>query len=317
MRRLLFIVWTLLILSSCGAEAPRRIDPPRAPVPLFTFVFDDGNDTDYIVARDIFAQQGVVACSAITTDWIGTQDHLTAAQITALRDAGWEIMSHTASHPNLRSLSAAQIEDELFRSKKALEGLGVTVRNIVYPYNKSNEQVRKIARKYYRSGRGGTNAVNAADMDPYYLKSFSLKHDLERMKRNIDNAYAERSWIIFYHHQIDIKADLTGRKGTFIPGEKLLFAPSGAVGRYEPPSWFLFFGSLYFVPLSGTPLPGDSITGQASGATARINRIMYDERAAISELIRYVRKTYPDMRIVTIDQGLDILGVPKHEPATE
>ncbi len=317
MRRSFVIAWALLLLSSCGMEAPRPNDPSKVSVPLFTFVFDDGNDTDYIVARDIFAEQGVVACSAITTDWVNTRDHLTAFQIVALRDAGWEIMSHTASHPNLRSLSAVQIEDELSRSKRSLEGLGVTVHNVVYPYNKNNELVRSIARKYYRSGRGGTNAVNTADTDPYYLKSFSSKHDLARMKRYIDRAYADRSWIIFYHHQLDIKADLTGRTGTFIPGEKLLFSPSGAIGRYEPPSWFLFFGSLYFVPLSGTPLPGDAITGQASGAKARIDHIIYDERGLISDMIRYVRTKYPDMRIVTIDQALDILDVPNHEPATE
>jgi polysaccharide deacetylase len=311
MRRLFIVTWALLFVVSCGGASPRPVAPPSGGVPLFTFVFDDGNDTDYTVARDIFAAQQAVACSAITTDWIGTKDHLTVDQIRGLRDAGWEIMSHTASHPNLRSLTAAGLEDEFSRSKAVLEGLGVKVRNIVYPYNKNNELVRAIAREYYRSGRGGTNASNTADIDPYFLKSYSNKHDAARMKSFIDRAYAERSWIIFYHHQIDMKADLAERRGSFIPGEKLLFSPSGAIGRYEPPAWFLFFGSLYFVPLSGTPLAGDSITGQSSGATARLDHLIYDERAQITEMLQYVQRRYPDMRIVTIDQGLDILGVPK------
>jgi peptidoglycan/xylan/chitin deacetylase (PgdA/CDA1 family) len=307
-----FIILMLLVfMVSCGGISTREPAAPSAGVPLITFVFDDGNDSDYLVARDIFAEQGAVACSAITTDWIDSPGHLTAEQITGLKDAGWEIMAHTATHPNLRSISSAQVEVELSRSKTTLEGLGLSVKNLVYPYNKSNERVRTVARHYYRSGRGGTNAVNGADVDPYALKSYSIKHDLAGMERSIDRAYAGGSWIIFYQHQVDIKVAVEKRRGSFIPGEKLLFSPSGATGRYEPPAWYLFFGSVYFVPLSGRPAPGDTITGESSGASARIDRVLYDESAQLRDMIRYVRTRYPDMRIVTIDQGLDILGIAK------
>jgi hypothetical protein len=226
-------------------------------------------------------------------------------------------MSHTVTHPNLRSLSPEEIDTEFSRSKAALEQLGVTVRNIVYPYNKSNDLVRRIASTYYRSGRGGTNAVTTAETDPYFLKSYSNKHDRARMERYIDLAYAGRSWIIFYQHGIDMKADLKDRQGRFVPGETLFFSPSGASGRYESPAWFQVFGSLYFVPLSGTPREGDRIIGQDSGASARLDHLLYDERAQLSEMIRYVRTHYPDMRIVTIDQGLDILGLSKPVSTTK
>jgi len=309
MSRLIIIATALFSLLSCNG-AHQRYDSPRpASVPLFTFILDDGNDTDYVVAKEIFAEQGAVACTAITTDWIGGNNHLTADQIRALRDAGWEIMSHTASHPHLTSLNAAQLEDELSRSKAALENLGVTVRNIVYPYNQNNELVRRITRKYYRSGRGGTYAMNYADGDPYFLKSFPYKHDLAKMKRTIDQAYGDRAWLIVYQHEVDIKIDITGLKGTFVPGERLVFTPSGAEGRYEAPAWFQYFGSLYFVPFAGTPQPGDRLVGETSKATAQFDHIIYDDRAALGDMIRYVRSKYPDMRIVTVDQGLDILGM--------
>jgi hypothetical protein len=226
-------------------------------------------------------------------------------------------MAHTATHPNLRSLSSAQVEFELTRSKATLEGLGLSIENLVYPYNKNNERVRVVARRYYRSGRGGKNAVNGANVDPYDLKSYSIKHDPARMERYIDRAYEGRSWIIFYHHQVDIKVAVEERHGSYIPGEKLLFSPSGAIGRYEPPAWYLFFGSLYFVPLSGRPEAGDTITGESSGSSARIDRILYDESAQLRDMIRYVRTHYPDMRIVTIDQGLDILGIARRATVAE
>jgi len=313
MSRLIIIASALFFLLSCSGAHHRYDSTRAAPVPLFTFILDDGNDTDYVVAKEIFAGQDAVACTAVTTDWIGENNHLTADQIRALRDAGWEIMSHTASHPHLTSLDAAQIEDELARSKSVLEGLGATVRNIVYPYNQNNELVRRITANYYRSGRGGSYAVNYADTDPYFLKSFPYKHDLAGMKRTIDRAYADRAWIIVYQHEVDIKIDITDRKGTFAPGERLIFSPSGAEGRYEAPAWFQYFGSLYFVPLAGAPQPGDRISGKTSNASARFDHIIYDDRAALSDMIRYVRTKYPDMRIVTIDQGLDILGMAKQK----
>ncbi len=343
--RFIFTAWLLALMTSCGgvstqepavmrgstpldrlnegsivldrAKVANSTSGLTGQVPLITFVFDDGNDTDYLLGREIFLEQGAVACSAITTGWIDTPGHLSIDQIRGLRDAGWEIMSHTVSHPRLTSLDAAQIEGEFAESKAALERRGILVRNVVYPKNMSNELVRKIARKYYRSGRGGTYAVNTADTDPYFLKSYAIKHDLIGLKRLIDGAYAGRSWIVLYQHEIDIKAGVSGRKGAFVPGEILYFSPSGAVGRCEAPAWFQHFGSLYFVPLSGTPKAGDRVDGQSSAAAARVDRILYDDRAQLRSLIRYVRTQYPEMRIVTIDQALDVLNMPKWEKAPQ
>ncbi len=312
-RRLFTGTVLIICLAACGGISNREsvsLSGLTGQVPLVTFVFDDGNDTDYLVAREIFAEQGAVACSAITTDWINRPGYMSTDQIIGLRDAGWEIMGHTATHPNLRLLSSTQVEEELSRSKSTLEDLGLGVKNLVYPYNKSSEKVRAIARRHYRSGRGGTNAVNGADFDQYNIKSYSTKHDLVKMQRYIDRAYINSSWIVFYHHQVDIKVSVKEGLGKFILGEKLLFSPSGAIGRYQPPTWYLFFGSLYFVPLSGSPKVGEKITGASSGASARVDRIIYDERALISDMLRYVRTRYPDMRIVTIDQGLYIIGAP-------
>ncbi|MFA5072977.1 MAG: polysaccharide deacetylase family protein [Nitrospirota bacterium] len=307
-----FAVLAAFLFLSCASGGNRLKPVQGASVPLVTFVFDDGDDTDYLVGREVFAEQGVVACSAITTDWINTPDHLSTAQIIALRDAGWEIMSHTASHPNLKSLTLKELDDELARSKSVLEEMGLTINNIVYPFNKNNETVRMVAARYYRSGRGGTNAVNNDTIDPYFLKSFSLKHDLSLMKQYIDQAYASKSWIIFYQHEIDAHVKLDAKKGTFQKGELVRLRPSGTIGRYVTVHWFPLYGfSLYFVPLSGVPQPGDTITGMTSGATASIDSLIYNDRILLSDMINYIKSSYPDMRIVTIDQGLDVLGIPK------
>jgi len=309
MGRFLRIAWLLAAIVLYSAVVDRQA-VYAGPQALFTFVFDDGDDTDYLVARDLFAEQGVVACSAITTDWINTSGYLSAEQVRGLRDAGWEILAHTATHPNLRSLTRAQVEEEFTRSKTALEGWGLTIRNLVYPYNKSNEMVREIASRYYRSARGGKNEFNNGIRELYDLRSFSNKRDLVKMKRYIDQAYEEKDWMIIYHHDITAKTTLTNKNGNFTRGELVHFSPSGAVGRHVRDNWFLSSGSMHFAPLSKTPQPGDRVEGQSSRTTARVGRIVFNERDSIAELLRYVRTRYPDMRVVTIDQGLDILGVP-------
>jgi len=309
--RRLALALLLFSITACSSISPREDAVPRPAIPLVTFVFDDGFDTDYLVAREVFAEQGAVACSAIATDLIDRPGFLEPAQIIGLRDAGWEIMGHTASHRNLRSLSPAQVEDELFRSKTILEGIGVTVKNLVYPYNKSSETIRTIARKYYRSARGGVDSFNRDVLEQYDLRSVSnKKFGLKQMQAWLDKAHAEHDWLIIHGHQIDVKITLTNETGTFTRGEQLVFSPSGARGRLLRDRWFLTAGYLHYIPLAGTPLPGDRVTGVSSGTAARLGKIVYNQRAEISELLAYVRTKYPDMQIVTVDKALDLLGIP-------
>jgi peptidoglycan/xylan/chitin deacetylase (PgdA/CDA1 family) len=289
---------------------------PTSPLPaqsvprqaaLFTFVFDDGFFTDTLMAAE-FATQGAVACSAVVTDWIGAPTHLSAEDIRGLQDAGWEILSHTRTHPHLSRLSESQIEGELLGSKTSLEALGVRVRNLVYPYNQANERVESVASKYYRSARGGGRAFNTPTTRPYALRSFPYEHDLEATKHIIDRACSEHAWLILYQHRVDVAVSIQERKGRYLAGETLDFSPSGCIAVCQKSAWSQVLGRLHFVPQVGSARPGDVVTGRTSGATGKLGRVLFDDFAANMELLRYLRSTHPDMPIVTIDQGLNILG---------
>jgi peptidoglycan/xylan/chitin deacetylase (PgdA/CDA1 family) len=300
-RMVLVVAFGLFLLSSCRGvykENPALADNSK---PLFTFVFDDGNATDYLAANDIFKTRGEVACSAVVTDWINTKNYLTASQLLELQNDGWEILSHTKSHPNLRELSGDRIENEMSQSKATLENLGIKVKNLVYPFNMNNDLVRNIARKYYRSARGGRSMPNPYVIDRYELKSYSVKHNVDKMKGYIDKAYSERKWLIFYHHGIEGKIKIANKKGAFVPGEILNMTPSGAKGGYIEDSG----STMLFVPLSGTPQANDTIVGRSSGAACDLTKALYNERENIIDIIEYIRNKYPDMHIVTIDEGLN------------
>ena len=196
----------------------------------------------------VFAAQGAVACSAVVTDWIGTEDFLSADDVRGLQESGWEILSHTVAHPHLPRLSEPRIDEELRLSKKVLEGLGVRVHNLVYPYNQSSAEVERVARLYYRSARGGGYELNTPATNPYELRSFPYKHDLADLKRTIDKAYAQRAWLIVYQHRVDIAVTIRDRQGRFVPDEILEFSPSMSEAKSEKSAWSQVFWTLHFPP---------------------------------------------------------------------
>jgi peptidoglycan/xylan/chitin deacetylase (PgdA/CDA1 family) len=59
---------------------------------------------------------------------------------------GYEIGSHSHSHPDLTKVSGAKAIEELSISKKVLEDkLGIAVRYISYPFGRYSETVKRIA----------------------------------------------------------------------------------------------------------------------------------------------------------------------------
>jgi peptidoglycan/xylan/chitin deacetylase (PgdA/CDA1 family) len=81
---------------------------------------------------------------------------MTAGQLRELSDAGWEIGSHTRSHPRLTLLSDEELAEQLRSSRERLEDLmGVECRSIAYPYGDADRRVAEAARTQgYRSGAG-------------------------------------------------------------------------------------------------------------------------------------------------------------------
>ena len=178
----------------------------RTPSVMVSFIFDDGNDTDNTIMLPVFSGQGEVACSAIITNLLNTGGHLTTAQLQELVDAGWEVMSHTVTHPDLTALTEAQIITELSDSKDALEGLGFTINNLVYPGNKANTLVRQVARKYYKAARGNlVHAQNEIVLDTWGLRHFNMDDhtDIATYQGYVDTAETNNTWLIFNLHDTD------------------------------------------------------------------------------------------------------------------
>jgi peptidoglycan/xylan/chitin deacetylase (PgdA/CDA1 family) len=82
-----------------------------------------------------------------------------------LTERGWEIGSHTISHPHLPALSDHELERELVESRERIESqLGRPCRLLAYPFGDHDRRVQELARRTgYAAAFGlwtGTHAKN-------------------------------------------------------------------------------------------------------------------------------------------------------------
>jgi peptidoglycan/xylan/chitin deacetylase (PgdA/CDA1 family) len=108
--------------------------------------------TAFAAARQTLAWQGIEhwqqsdhAAELVSMDW---------TDLRGLANEGWEIGSHTVSHPWLTTLDDADLRAELSLSMEACsDALGRPCRSIAYPYGDHNERVARIAGDVgYRAG---------------------------------------------------------------------------------------------------------------------------------------------------------------------
>lgn len=138
----------------------------RTPGPSLAVTFDDAFASVARFAVPILARHRVPATVFAPTDfmdggaqlaWPGTDqwraspfaDELDAMDwdgLRALADAGWEIGSHTCTHPRLTSLDDAALARELTESReRCSQELARPCRSIAYPYGDVDDRVATAA----------------------------------------------------------------------------------------------------------------------------------------------------------------------------
>jgi peptidoglycan/xylan/chitin deacetylase (PgdA/CDA1 family) len=134
-------------------------------------------------------------------------DYMTVAQITALKKAGNEIGSHTVTHSDLTTLSAANLTKELSNSKTTLNnkfGAG-TITNMASPYGAYNNTTVAAIQKYYGSQRTTDAGYNSKDdFDVYRLRVQNMTNTTTpaQVQAWIDQAAHDKTWLIIVFHQI-------------------------------------------------------------------------------------------------------------------
>lgn len=107
------------------------------------------------VRGTVFVPTGFVGAAVAvwpgTDCWLGSTHEreltpITWDQLGVLREAGWEIGSHTATHPHLLSVGDEQLAEELAGSRSVIEHeLGGRCRSLAYPYGEADARVERAA----------------------------------------------------------------------------------------------------------------------------------------------------------------------------
>jgi peptidoglycan/xylan/chitin deacetylase (PgdA/CDA1 family)/GT2 family glycosyltransferase len=152
------------------AEALSAPPPGR----LLVVTFDDAYRSVLELARPLLDRLGVPATVFAATAWVGRRaewpgvdrwahtphaaelDTMDWDELAALGEAGWEVGSHSRTHPRLTRLGDAELAEELGGSRAELaERLGAPPLSVAYPYGDVDERVAAAAATAgYRAGAG-------------------------------------------------------------------------------------------------------------------------------------------------------------------
>jgi peptidoglycan/xylan/chitin deacetylase (PgdA/CDA1 family) len=139
--------------------------------PSVTITFDDGCETDLLVAAPILKEFDFGATFYVTSGFIGTRGYLSAQQLGGLSGLGFEIGCHSMTHPYLPDLDDTRLHEEVVGAKAQLEQiLGRPVEHFSCPGGRYDQRVRDVAGEAgYRSVATSRIHANSRSTDSFGL----------------------------------------------------------------------------------------------------------------------------------------------------
>jgi peptidoglycan/xylan/chitin deacetylase (PgdA/CDA1 family) len=181
----------------------------RAAIKPVVITFDDGYADFYREAFPVLHRYGFSATVFLPTAYIGDsptpfkgRDCLTWREVKELSNHGIVFGSHTVTHPQLRELGAAAINEEIVSSKRTIEErIGHAVDSFSYPFAfpQNDAPFRSMLRDSLRSA-GYENGVctivgrGSRDSDPFFLERLPVNSsdDARLFQAKLAGAY---DWI--------------------------------------------------------------------------------------------------------------------------
>ena len=170
--KILLGMLTLLILTTSAVAAPATV----------ILTFDDGWKSTALNASPILQANGQSGVVFVITDplYRGYPDYMTLAEVQNLSDAGWDISSHTISHPVLTNLTSQpeKLKTELVGSEQWLVSNGFARGSMFlsYPEGAYNAAVQAEVVKYYTAARcAGENCTGTNSNPPTASEMYQLK----------------------------------------------------------------------------------------------------------------------------------------------
>jgi peptidoglycan/xylan/chitin deacetylase (PgdA/CDA1 family) len=139
-----------------AVQAEQRRQEGTLPARTVVVTFDDGFRS-VLLARPILEELGFPATIFAVTSfvesgepvrWPGleqSEESLGWPELELLRENGWEVGSHTATHPLLPDLDDADLERELVYSRSTIRKRLGSCETLAYPYGRADERTAAAA----------------------------------------------------------------------------------------------------------------------------------------------------------------------------
>ncbi|MGL4758827.1 MAG: polysaccharide deacetylase family protein [Patescibacteria group bacterium] len=116
--------------------------------PSIILSFDDGFQDNFNAFLEL-KKNGIKGSFGLISDFVDKPNRLNKIQIKEMIADGQEIISHTKTHPDLRSISGDVLKAELLDSKNYFEKtFNIKVNTLIYPAGSYNGLIIKEVEKY-------------------------------------------------------------------------------------------------------------------------------------------------------------------------
>ncbi len=199
------LILSILLTWPINAQSISLSKREESPL-LVMLHFDDGYQGIYTNAFPLMEKYGYVGTMFLPTNLIDRPKHMTLDQIKLMKDAGWEIGSHSRTHPDLRKLDQATLYDEVVGSRNVLIGDGLlTLDNAFFcsPMTVWDQYVALLVSQNYKAARAKELIIFDSPIQPEQHVQVVLKDTLiVDIKHWIKQARADNSWLILVFHEI-------------------------------------------------------------------------------------------------------------------
>lgn len=131
-----------------GLSVGAALDGRPAGQRAVAITFDDGCETDLVIAAPLLQERGFEATFYVVAGFVGRPGFLAGSQVRRLAELGFEIGCHSMTHPYLTDLDDRQLRVEVVEAKDRLEQLiGRPVAHFSCPGGRWDERVARLARE--------------------------------------------------------------------------------------------------------------------------------------------------------------------------
>ncbi|HEY1960685.1 MAG TPA: polysaccharide deacetylase family protein [Polyangiaceae bacterium] len=183
---------------------------------MLTITMDDSYESQDTLAKPVLDKYGYKATIYNITRQLDQYGDLPFAK--DLASDGMETGSHTVTHPDLTTLDAQDLDDELRLSQQyLLANVGSPVASFATPMGNYNPTVLAAIKKYYTSHRTVNPGLNYMGSDVFQLNSDGAydNDSASTICSWIQNAATQRGWEILMFH--DFTTDATSNMDLTYP----------------------------------------------------------------------------------------------------